>query len=200
MRPIWPQFTQVCGKRAISASASPSMPTMCTPSAARHHALGDHQRQPASARQDADAVPCKAGRSASRTRRQAWRASASPVTRAASRSGWGMHSERLPPARMKATISLTIGWSANSSSTSASALHQRALVGKQQPVGAAQAVDVVAREAAPLQADDVEARQVRAVAERHAVGDEVVLQARHAADEGMRADARELDARRRRRR
>ena len=38
------------------------------------------------------------------------------------------------------------------------ALHQRAFVGKQQPVGAAQAVDVLAREAAPLQADDVEAR------------------------------------------
>ena len=32
-----------------------------------------------------------------------------------------------------------------------------------------------------------------AVAERHAVGDEIVLQARHAAEEGVRADARELD-------
>ena len=54
MRPIWPQLTQVCGKRAISASASPSMPTMCTVPAAARHALGDLQRQPASARQDAD--------------------------------------------------------------------------------------------------------------------------------------------------
>ena len=34
-----------------------------------------------------------------------------------------------------------------------------------------------------------------AVADRHAVGDEIVLEARHAADEGVRADACELDAR-----
>src|SRR5581483_8735213 len=38
------------------------------------------------------------------------------------------------------------------------ALHQRTLVGEQQAVGAAQGVDVVAREAEPLRADDVEAR------------------------------------------
>src|SRR5436190_16954375 len=32
MRPIWPQLTQVCGKRAMSGSASPTMATMCTAS------------------------------------------------------------------------------------------------------------------------------------------------------------------------
>ena len=40
------------------------------------------------------------------------------------------------------------------------ALQQRALVGKQRAVGPAQAVDVLAREAAPLQADDVEPGKV----------------------------------------
>ena len=43
--------------------------------------------------------------------------------------------------------------------------------------------------AAPLQADDVEAREIGAIAERHAVGDQIVLEARHAADEGVMADA-----------
>ncbi len=36
-------------------------------------------------------------------------------------------------------------------------------------------------------------RKVRAVAERHSVGNEIVLQSRHAADERVRADAGELD-------
>ena len=109
---------------------------------------------------------------------------------------FGVHSERLPPSRMNARISCTVAWPANSSATSSMRSTERAFVGKQQPVGAAQVVDVVAREAAPLQADDVEAGQVRAIAERHAVGDEIVLEPRHAADEGVRADARELDDRR----
>ena len=34
---------------------------------------------------------------------------------------------------------------------------------------------------------------MRPVAERHAVRDEIVLEPRHAAEEGMRADAGELD-------
>ena len=48
MRPIWPQLTQVCGKRAIAASASPSMPTMCTasPRAAALSAIISGSRPP----------------------------------------------------------------------------------------------------------------------------------------------------------
>ena len=48
------------------------------------------------------------------------------------------------------------------------------------------------REAAPLQADDIEAGERGAVAERDAEGDDVVLDAREAADEGVGADADEL--------
>ena len=86
-------------------------------SAARRHALGDHQRQPPSAGQDADArlaSPIEVPGGA--TRRS--RASPRRWSRPRHASGWGTHSERLPPARMKATISLTIGWPSNSSSTS----------------------------------------------------------------------------------
>src|SRR5688572_23964463 len=43
-------------------------------------------------------------------------------------------------------------------------LQQRALVGKQQAIGAPQAVDLIAREAAPLQANDIEPRQIRPIA------------------------------------
>ena len=73
------------------------------------------------------------------------------------------------------------------------ALLERAFVRKQQAVSAAQLVNVLAGKTAPRQADDVEARQMRPVAERHPVGNQIVLQARHAAEEGVRADARELD-------
>ena len=76
------------------------------------------------------------------------------------------------------------------------ALDQRALGGKQKPVGAPQIVNIGAREAAPLQADDVETRKIGAIAERHAVGNEIVLEPRHAANERVRADPRELDDRR----
>ena len=46
-------------------------------------------------------------------------------------SACGAQSERLPPARMKATISCTIGWSVNSWRHVLHALHQRAFGGKQ---------------------------------------------------------------------
>ena len=57
-------------------------------------------------------------------------------------------------------------------------------------------MDIGARKATALQADDVEARQVGAIAERHAVRNEIVLEPRHAADESVRPDARKLNDRR----
>ena len=48
------------------------------------------------------------------------------------------------------------------------------------------------REAPALQADDIEASERGAIAERKAERDEVVLDARQPADERMRADANEL--------
>src|SRR5215207_7460846 len=65
-------------------------------------------------------------------------------------------------------------------------------VREEQPVGAADIVDLVAGEAAPPHADDVEAGEVRAVADRHPVGNDVLGSRRHAGRESMRADAHEL--------
>ena len=48
------------------------------------------------------------------------------------------------------------------------------------------------REAAALQADDIEAGERGAIAERKPKGNEVVLDAGETADEGVRADANEL--------
>ena len=52
------------------------------------------------------------------------------------------------------------------------------------------------RKAAPLEADDIETGERGAVAERHAVGDDIVLDPGEAADEGVRADPDELMRRR----
>src|SRR5215207_1525 len=68
------------------------------------------------------------------------------------------------------------------------ALLEGALVGEEKPVGPAQRMDLLAVEAAPLQPDDVEAGEVGAVAERHSVGDHVVLDAGQSAHEGVGAD------------
>ena len=68
--------------------------------------------------------------------------------------------------------------------------------GEQHLVGAPQLVDRLVREAAPLQADEIEAGERGAVAERDAERDDVVLDPREAADEGVRADADELMRRR----
>src|SRR5262245_48510926 len=74
-------------------------------------------------------------------------------------------------------------------------LQQCAFIREQQSVGTAQRMDVLARKAAPLQADDIETGQVGPVANRHAVGNEIVLQPRHAAEKSVRPDAGELDNR-----
>ena len=72
------------------------------------------------------------------------------------------------------------------------ALLQRAFAVEQHLVGAPELVDRLVREAAALQADDIEAGERGAIAERHAEGNEVVLDAGQAADERMGADAHEL--------
>src|SRR5215207_2874643 len=72
------------------------------------------------------------------------------------------------------------------------ALLQRALVREEQSIGAADVVDLIAREAAAAQADDVEASEMGAVPERHPIGNDIILDSGHAADEGVRADAHEL--------
>ena len=53
------------------------------------------------------------------------------------------------------------------------ALGDRALGREQQPIGGAQFLDLVARHAAPLQADDVQAGEMGPVADHRAVGDDV---------------------------
>src|SRR5688572_9914124 len=69
------------------------------------------------------------------------------------------------------------------------ALGERALVGKKQTVGTPEVMDFLAAETAPAQPDDVEAGQVGPVAQHHAIGNDVVLHSREAADEGVRAVA-----------
>ncbi len=97
---------------------------------------------------------------------------------------------------MNSRISRTAVCDSKVVATSSTTFHQRPLLREQQTVRPAQGVDVLAGEAAALQADDVETGEVGAVAEHHAVGNAIVLQPGKAADEGMRADAGELDHRR----
>src|ERR1700691_814048 len=66
------------------------------------------------------------------------------------------------------------------------------LVTEQHLVGRAQRLNLLAREAATLQPDDVETRQTRAIAPHRAIGDDVALDPGDAADHGMAADAHEL--------
>src|SRR6266851_5675513 len=76
------------------------------------------------------------------------------------------------------------------------ALAQRAGIGEEQLEGVAQRLDLVAREAAALHADDVDAGEPRPVAHHRAIGNDVALDARHAADHRVLPDADELVDRR----
>src|ERR1700730_8571832 len=67
---------------------------------------------------------------------------------------------------------------------------------EQHLIGAAQGLNVLAREAAALQSHDVEADQTGPVAHHHTVGNYVALDASEAADHRMCADAGELMRRR----
>ncbi len=71
-------------------------------------------------------------------------------------------------------------------------LHQRALACEQHAIGLAQLVDVLAGKAVALEADNVQPRQIGAVAEHHAEGNDVLLDPGHAADKTVGADAHEL--------
>ena len=71
-------------------------------------------------------------------------------------------------------------------------LLQGAFRAEQRAIGAAKLMDRLARKAAARQPDDVEAAELGAVADRRAERDDVVLHARHAADEPAFADADEL--------
>ena len=102
----------------------------------------------------------------------------------------GMQTARSPPARRKATICCTALLIGKGRGDVLDALLERALRREQMLVGAAQSVDRLAREAAALQADEIEPGERGAIAERDAERDDVVLDAREAADEGVRADAR----------
>src|SRR5260221_5091133 len=75
-------------------------------------------------------------------------------------------------------------------------LAQRAGVAKELLVGVAQRLDLVARETAALHADDVDAGQARPVAHHRAIGNDVALDPRHAADHRILTDADELMNRR----
>jgi hypothetical protein len=73
------------------------------------------------------------------------------------------------------------------------ALDQRSFICEEQAIGPAQVVDVASREAAPLQADNIEAGQTRPIANRHTVRNEVVHERRHATKERVRANTRKLN-------
>src|SRR5882762_240026 len=68
------------------------------------------------------------------------------------------------------------------------ALAQRAGVAEELLIGIAQRLDFVAREAAALHADDVDAGQPRPVAYHRAIGDDVALDPRHAANHRVLPD------------
>src|SRR5215831_15673592 len=70
--------------------------------------------------------------------------------------------------------------------------HQGAFAREQHAIGLAQFVDLIAWKAMALEADDVEAGQIGAVAEYHSKRNDVFLHARHATDETVGADANEL--------
>src|SRR5689334_1101992 len=172
MRPIWPQLTHVCGKAAIALSASPSMPTMWTvsPRAVALSAIVSGSRPPPARipirvmvrlplggrhcplrRIEGHAFDEGGGKSTTRGFPQT--TPLSPV-RIFSRVGVGdaqralaagaNEGDDLPDDRMVELLLHVV-----------EALQEGALVGKQQPVGTPERVDVLAREPAPLQADDV---------------------------------------------
>ena len=72
------------------------------------------------------------------------------------------------------------------------ALLQGAFGRKQQAIGAAQVMDLLARKTAPLQADEIEAGEIGAVARRHAKGNDIFAHRREALDDRLRADADKL--------
>src|SRR5579875_3423289 len=73
------------------------------------------------------------------------------------------------------------------------ALGKGALVAfEERLIGVAQALDLFAREAAALHANDVEAGEPRAIAQDRAVGNDVALDAGDPADHRILADAHEL--------
>src|SRR6185437_14060802 len=76
------------------------------------------------------------------------------------------------------------------------AFAQGAGIGEELLEGVAQRLDLLAREAAALHANDVDAGEPRSVAHDGAVGDDVTLDAGHAADHRVLPDADELVNRR----
>ena len=104
----------------------------------------------------------------------------------------GTQIARSPPWRRKSTICCTASWSAKAAATSSTRSFSVPVAAEQHLVGAPQFVDRLMRKAAALQADEIEAGERGAVAERDAERNEVVLDAGKSADEGMRADAHEL--------
>ena len=104
----------------------------------------------------------------------------------------GTQIARSPPWRRKATICCTASWPANASATSSMRSFSVPAAVEQHLVGAPQLVDRLVREAAALQADDIEPGEAGAVAERKAKGNEVMLDAGETADERVGADANEL--------
>ena len=115
-----------------------------------------------------------------------------PIGQASAPRARGVQIARSPPSRMNCTILRTFSSSANSSSTSASRSFSVPSGAEQRAIGAPQPVDRLARKAVARQADDVEAAEAGAVADRRAERDDVVLHARHAAHEAVLADAHEL--------
>ena len=64
-----------------------------------------------------------------------------------------------------------------------------AFLRKQKAIGLAKRVNLLAFETVPLQADDVKPRKIGPVADGHAKWDDIVLNAGHASDKRVSADA-----------
>ena len=93
---------------------------------------------------------------------------------------------------MNSVICRTSGLAANMLSTSSSRSRPGALARKQHAIGLAELMDLIAGKAVALEPDDVEPRQIGAVAEHHAKGNDVLLHPRHATHETIGTDTHKL--------
>ena len=147
-RPGVPTGTIRWGKRATSGSARPSQRHDEHRAAGARGRLRHHDRHPAAGRDDAERLRARCPRRP-------------PSRRQTSSSSRGTVIRRLVPARRKATILPTLASSGNVAATCVDPLGQRAVAEEQHAIGAAQRVDRLAREAAALEADQVEPAELR---------------------------------------
>src|SRR4026207_153519 len=179
--PTSPHFSQVCGKRLIASSASPRMPRICTPrpcaTAASASVVGS---APLPAMMASGPVPQEPASGLD------WLTSA--LTRR-----WDIvvrNAERAIGVRLDEVDDLPDEWIGREHVLYVvKPVHPGAFAREQKARGLAKLVDAFAGKAVALQSDDVEAREIGAVAEHHAEGNDILLHSRHAADQAGGADA-----------